>query len=61
MLAFHRFDIPGCLRMITSRNDQFGVGQFSADQGKRLDHQLQALVSSPLAKSENAVRWTSAT
>jgi hypothetical protein len=55
VLFLDRLDIARCLRMVGSAHHQAGGGQDLRDQLKRIDHQLEPLVGSPLAKSQNAM------
>ncbi len=55
----HRFHIARRLRMISSTNHQSGVGQGFRNVIESFDHQLQPFISSPLAKSQDAMLWIS--
>ena len=55
MLLLHRVDVASGLRMVAASNYQLGVRNFCRNVFERLHHQLEALVSSPLAERENAV------
>jgi hypothetical protein len=41
--------------MITSANNQFGIGQACVHQLERLNHEFEPFVGSPLAEREDAV------
>jgi hypothetical protein len=55
VLFLDGLDIPGCLGMVCSAHHQAGRGQDLGDQLKGIDHQLEPLVGSPLAKRQNAM------
>lgn len=56
----YRFDIACGLGMVTAGNDKPGLRKGSRNGFKGLDHQLQPLVRSPLAKGKDPVRVAAA-
>jgi len=55
VLALHRVHVARGLRMIAAADNQLRVGKGLGDDLEGFDHQLQALVRSPLSESEDAV------
>ncbi len=55
ILFLHRLHVTGSLRMVSSADHQPGIGQSLRDITKGFDHQLQALVRSPLPEGQDAV------
>jgi hypothetical protein len=60
VLLLHRLDIACSLRMVASAHDQRRIGHGLREQVEGLNHQLEPLVGSPFAKSENAMLRISA-
>ncbi len=52
---FDGFDVAGRLRVVTTGNHEFGVGQPLTDRTKGFDHKFEALICAPLAESKNVV------
>jgi hypothetical protein len=46
--------------MVPSGHDQFGVGEGSANDLKRLNHELKPFVGSPFAERQDAMLWIAA-
>jgi hypothetical protein len=55
VLLLQRLNIPSRLRMISPADDELCIRQRVVHNGKRLDHQLEPFVSSPLSERQNAV------
>jgi hypothetical protein len=55
VLGSYGFDVSAGLRVIAASDNQLGIRNSLYNLPKRLDHQFQALVSSPFPEGENAM------
>jgi hypothetical protein len=52
-ILLHRFHIPRSLRMISAGDDQLGIRKGLSHNFERIEQELESLVGSPFAESQN--------